>query len=100
MLFGLTSTPSLFASMTGKHMYDLLADNTMELFVDDGSAAADTFDEMIDKLTKIFTRIREHGLSLSAAKCKSFMTEMVFAGATVGPKGVQPGLSKLTAIVN
>lgn len=28
------------------------------------------------------------------------MTEMVFAGATVGPKGVQPDLQKLTAIVN
>ena len=28
------------------------------------------------------------------------MTEMTFAGATVGPKGVQPDLKKLTAIVN
>jgi transposase InsO family protein len=28
------------------------------------------------------------------------MTEIVFAGATVGPKGVQPDLKKLTAIVN
>ena len=25
---------------------------------------------------------------------------MVFAGATIGPKGVQPDLQKLTAIVN
>lgn len=28
------------------------------------------------------------------------MTEMVFAGTTVGPKGVQPDRKKLTAIVN
>lgn len=28
------------------------------------------------------------------------MTEMVFAGATIGPNGVQPDLKKLTAIVN
>ena len=28
------------------------------------------------------------------------MTEMVFAGATVRPNGVQPDLKKLTAIVN
>ena len=28
------------------------------------------------------------------------MTNMVFAGASVGPKGVQPDLKKLTAIVN
>ena len=28
------------------------------------------------------------------------MTEMVFAGASVGPKGVQPDLKKIMAIVN
>jgi transposase InsO family protein len=100
MPFGLTGAPSTFANMTGKHMFDLLADGTIELFVDDGGTSADTFEEMMDKLTRIFTRIRERGLSLSASKSEFFMTEMVFAGATVGPKGVQPDLKKLTAIVN
>jgi hypothetical protein len=28
------------------------------------------------------------------------MTETTFMGATVGPKGIQPDLEKLTAIVN
>jgi hypothetical protein len=100
MPFGLTGAPSTFGNMTAKNMYDLLAAEIMELFVDDGGAAADTFEEMMDKLTKIFTRIREKNLSLSASKCEFFMTEMTFAGATVGPKGVQPDLKKLTAIVN
>ena len=72
----------------------------MELFVDDGGAAADEFKEMMTKLKKIFTRVRERNLSLSASKCELFMTEMTFAGTTVGPKGVQPDLKKLTAIVN
>jgi hypothetical protein len=100
MPFGLTGAPSTFGNMTAKNMYDLLAAEIMELFVDNGGAAADTFEEMMDKLTKIFTRIREKNLSLSASKCEFFMTEMTFAGATVGPKGVQPDLKKLTAIVN
>ena len=89
-----------FAKMTADNMYDLLADEVMELFVDDGGAAANSFDEIMDKLTRIFTRVHEKKLSLSASKCELFMTEMVFAGATVGPKGVQPDLKKLTAIVN
>ena len=55
---------------------------------------------MWEKLTKIFTLVREHGLFLSASKCELFMTTMVFAGTSVGPMGVQPDLSKLTAIVN
>ena len=100
MPFGLTGAPSTFGNMTARHMYDLLADESMELFVDDGGSAADEFDEMIRKLTRVFNRVREGGLSLSASKCEFFMTEMVFAGATVGPKGVQPDLQKLTAIVN
>ena len=100
MPFRLTGAPSTFADMTVKHMADLLADGTMELFVDDGGSAAETFNEMMGKLTRIFTRIRERGLSLSASKSEFFMTEIVFAGTTVGPKGVQPNLKKLTAIVN
>jgi hypothetical protein len=81
-------------------LYDLLVKDIMELFVDDGGAAADEFEEMMGKLRIIFNRFREEGMSLSATKTKLFMTEAVFAGAMVGPKGVAPDASKLTAIVN
>ena len=100
MLFGLTGTPSTFAHMTGQHLYNLLVDEVMELFIDDGCTAADTFPEMMNKLQHIFTRVREWGLSLSASKSKLFMTMAECAGTTIGPNGVQPDLSKLTAIVN
>jgi hypothetical protein len=100
MPFGLTGAPSTFAHMTATRMHEPTAAEIMELFVDDGGTAADTFEEMMEKLTKIFTLIRKHNLSLSASKCEFFMTTMVFAGASVGPMGVQPDLSKLTAIVN
>ena len=100
MPFGLTGAPSTFTHMTAKQLHDLLVEEILELFVDDGGMAADTFKEMMDKLTRIFTCIRESNLSLSASKCEFFMTEMVFTGASVGPKGVQPDLKKLTAIVN
>ena len=100
MPFGLTGAPSTFANMTANNMHDWLAEGTMELFVDDGGTAANSFEEMMDKLTKIFTRIHERNLLLSESKCEFFMTNMVFAGASVGPKGVQPDLKKLTAIVN
>jgi hypothetical protein len=100
MPMGLTGAPSTFADTTAMHLHDLIADATMELFVDDGGGAADSFEEMIEKLTRIFQRCRERKLSLSPMKCCLFMTETTFAGATVGPQGVQPDLEKLTAIVN
>ena len=40
MPFGLTGTPSTFAHMTRQHLYDLLVEEVMELFVDDGGMAA------------------------------------------------------------
>ena len=100
MPFGLTGAPSTFGHMTATRLHELTVTEVMELFVDDGGTTADTFEEMLEKLTKIFTLVRKHDLSLSASKCEFFMTKMVFAGATVGPLGVQPDLSKLTAIVN
>ena len=100
MPFGLTGAPSTFANMTANNMHDLLAEGTMELFINDGGTAANSFEKMMDKLTKIFTRIHKRNLSLSASKCEFFMMNMVFTGTSVAPKGVQPNLKKLTAIVN
>jgi hypothetical protein len=99
MPFGLTDAPTEYGAMCASKLHDLLVAAVMELFVDDGGTAADTFEGMMDKLTIIFDRFREAKLSLSARKTKLFMTEAVFAGATVGPKGVAPDAAKLTAIV-
>ena len=100
MPFGLTGAPSTFGHMTATRMHEPIMDGTMELFLVDVGTAANTLEEMLEKLTRIFTLVRKHKLSLLASKCKFFMTTMVFAGASIGPKGVQPDLSKLTAIVN
>ena len=100
MPFGLTGAPLTFPNLTADNMYDLWAAEIMELFIDNRGATVDTFEEMIHKLTRIFTQVCKKGLSLSASKCELFMTEMVFSGASVGPKGVQPDLTKLTASVN
>ncbi|TFY74694.1 hypothetical protein EWM64_g9318 [Hericium alpestre] len=100
MPFRLTGMPFSFSYMMGQHLYNLLVEDVMELFVNDGGAFADEFGKMMRKLCQIFTRVREHNLSLSASKSSFFMTEAVFAGARVGPDGVLPDLTKLTAIVN
>ena len=100
MPFGLTGAPSTFAEMTAKHLHDLLADGTMELFVDDGASADDNFDSMMEKLRRILERVRDRGLSLSPSKSKFFMTSAPFAGAIVGPQGVTPDLGKVTAVVD
>lgn len=100
MPFGLTGAPSTFAHMTATALHDLLLEGVMELFVDDGGCAADLFEEMMGKLRRMLTRVRECKLSLSATKTILFAVRAVFAGAMVGPEGVSPDTIKLSAIVD
>src|ERR1700761_1078703 len=72
MLFGLTGAPANFSHMTATHLHDLIMNGTLELFVDDGGSAADTFAEGITKLRAIFQRARDSNLSISASKCCLF----------------------------
>ncbi|GAW03058.1 Retrovirus-related Pol polyprotein from transposon opus Includes: ame: Full=Protease [Lentinula edodes] len=97
--FGLTGAPSTFANMTALHLDDLIADGTIELFVDDGGSADDDFDTMFTKLQRILDRVRSRDLSLSAAKSEFFMSEGIFAGGKISKEGVTVDPAKLTAIV-
>jgi transposase InsO family protein len=100
MPFGVTGGPSEFGHVTGERFHDLIAKTILELFVDDGGMASDSFEEGMKKLRVLLDRVRREKMSLSPSKLKLFMTEAVFAGAQVGPQGVSPDSNKLTAIVN
>jgi len=100
MPFGVTGGPSEFGHVTGERFHDLIAKTILELFVDDGGMASDSFEEGMGKLRTLLDRVRKEKMSLSPSKLKLFMTEAVFAGAQVGPQGVSPDSGKLTAIVN
>ena len=78
-------------------MHDLIAEEVIKLFVDDGSSASDTFEL---RLQIILESVCHKKLSLALSKLKLFVTEAVFMGATVGPDGVSPDSAKLTAIVS
>ena len=99
MPFGLTGAPSSFAEMTGKALGDLIG-TLIELFVDDGGMAGDDFETMLADTRRLLERILATGLSLSASKSKFFVTEATFAGGRVGPEGIKPDLTKLTAVAD
>ena len=99
MPFGLTGGPSTFGGMTADALGDLIG-ILIELFVDDGGMAGDDFEIMLANTIRLLDRISETGLSISAAKTKFFVTEATFAGGRVGPDGIKPDLTKLTAITD
>lgn len=99
MPFGLTGAPSMFGGMTAAAIGDFTG-TLIELFVDDGGLAGDVFETMLADTERLLQRIGEKGLSLSASKSKFFVTEATFAGGRVGPDGIKPDLTKLTAVAN
>lgn len=97
---GITGAPTTFCETTAARLHDLLLSSLMELFMDDGGCSADMFTDMLTKLNTIFNHFEQCHFSIAPAKTSLCVTETEFAGSTVGPKGVQPDLSKLTAIVD
>ena len=100
MPFGITGGPSEFGHTVGQHMHDLITDGTCENFIDDSGSAADSFEEGMAKLRHILECVHREKLFLSPSKFQVFMTEAIFEDARVGPEGVSPDSSKLTAVVN
>jgi hypothetical protein len=98
MPFGVTGGPSEFRHVMGECFYNLIAAAMLELFVDDGGMASDSFEEGLKKLYALLNCIRQEKMSLSLSKLKLFMVEAVFAGSQVGLQGVSPDSTKLTAI--
>ena len=79
MPFGVTGGPSEFGHVTGERFHDLIAETVLELFVDDGGASSDSFEEGMEKLRILLDRVRKEKMSLSPSKLRLFMTEAVFA---------------------
>jgi hypothetical protein len=100
MPFGLTGTPTAFASVIVTHLHNLIANEMLEIFMDDGDTVVDTFNDMAHKLTCILGWVRNWKLSLFTTKMKLFMLEAMFAGTRIGQHSILPNLTKLTAVVD
>ena len=57
MPFGLTGAPSMFADLTGTHLHNIVAEGDLELFIDDGGQAGNTFEEMLKKTIKLLEQV-------------------------------------------
>jgi hypothetical protein len=84
MLFGLIGAPTAFTMVTMTHLHDLIMEEVLKIFMDDGGIASNMFDKMLNKLMRVLSCIHECKLLLSTAKSKLYMSEAVFVGARVG----------------
>lgn len=99
MPFGLTGAPATFGELISIALDDMIGRELVN-WMDDICLPGDVFETKMTNLRKFFTRCRDKSLSLSPSKSKLFMTDVLFAGAMVGPSGIKPNLDKVAAVVD
>ena len=92
---GLNKSVTGFSSFVKHYLDPCLAANFCTQFMDDIAAGVTNFDEMIPALRKIFDRLRELGLKLSAHKCEFGTTKIDYLGSTNNPKGISRESAKI-----
>jgi transposase InsO family protein len=97
--FGLCNAPSQFQDLMNTVLQGLLYVNVL-CYLDDIIVYSKTFEDHLEHLESVFTRLSVAGLKLKLSKCEFFMKQLHFLGHLVSSEGLQPDLEKVTAILN
>ena len=97
LCFGLCNATGTFSRimkrMLGDYQFILLI-----LFLDDVLVYSYTFDEMLERLEKVFERLRKHNMKLKPKKCHFFKKVISYLGHEISEKGVHTDKDKIRAV--
>ncbi|XP_076230291.1 uncharacterized protein LOC143176614 [Nomia melanderi] len=96
MPFGLCNAPATFERL----METVLADLTWKIclvYLDDIIVYGRTFEEEVQRLKEVFTRLREVKLLMNPKKCSFFRNEVAYLGHVVSSQGVKTDPEKISA---
>ena len=72
--------------------------STLLVYLDDIIIMGSSFQEHLERLDEVFTRLGKTGLKLQAKKCELFQGEVPFLGHVVSADGLRPDPTKVSAI--
>ena len=99
MPMGLTSAPATFQRLMQRTMSDFLFQFLL-VYLDDLLVYSKTFEEHLQHLDKLLSRIIETGLKLRPDKCQFLRREVNYLGHTISAKGIGCDVSKVEAVRN
>src|SRR6266542_4496492 len=99
MPFGLTNVPATFQRLMNYILHDYLNDFVV-VYLDDILVCSDTFDEHINHLRKVFTKLREANLMIKFKKCKFGQRKIKFLGHTIGTDRLRTDPENIEKIIN
>ena len=97
MPFGLTNAPATFQRLMERVMGELHMVDCFT-FIDDILVPGKNFPDHLDKLRRVFQKIREHNLKLNPQKCSFFKNKVVYGGHVVSSSGVETDPQKVEKI--
>lgn len=100
MPMGLTGAPTTYQLGMHEALDGLIGAGTnMDIWMDDIYGSADTFDELLDTLDNLLTRVEDWGIKLAPKKSELFFDHMTIGGQIVSEEGVSPDPAKVLAII-
>lgn len=87
MPFELTNAPATFQLLMKMCMGELNLRDCL-IYLDDVIIFSRDFDEHIERLDAIFSRLFEHNLKLKASKCELFKSRVKYLGHIVSEEGI------------
>ncbi|RDX95543.1 Retrovirus-related Pol polyprotein, partial [Mucuna pruriens] len=99
MPFGLCNALSMFQRCMMSIFSDLLQD-CMEVFMDDFTVYADSFEACLNNLSKVLKRCIDTNLVLNFEKCHFMVTKGIVLGHLVSNKGIEVDKAKIDIITS
>ncbi|RDY10835.1 Retrovirus-related Pol polyprotein, partial [Mucuna pruriens] len=99
MPFGLCNAPSTFQRCMTSIFSDLLQD-CMEVFMDDFTVYADSFEACLSNLSRVPKRCIDTNLVLNFEKCHFMVTEGIVLGHLVSNRGIEVDKAKIDIITS
>ena len=97
--FGLQSSGSYFSELMNKVLTGIQHKFTVA-YLDDIIIYSKTFEEHVEHIETVFSRLRSAGLKLKMSKCEFLKQEVKYLGHLVSPSGIRPDPAKISAIQN
>ena len=95
--FGLSNAPAVFQRLMNLVMRSLTWEACL-VFLDDIVVMSTTFEQHLERLRAVFSRLKSANLKLKPSKCKLFQLKVKFLGSIVSANGIEPDPDKLKAI--
>ena len=99
MAFGLTNAPATFQRLMERCMGAMNLKECL-IFLDDILVFSSNFEEHLERLEAVFSRLQQHGLKLKPSKCEFFKNRVQYLGHVVSESGVQTDPEKISALAS